>query len=491
MGDAPTAAVFCGEMCNGCKDDCAACATMACGDCGGCEHGRELSRRGRAAEAALVLLQVGGPGEFRFDKNQRRGPDGRWIDMGGADSVGGGRGATPRSGRRSGPPSARSSADSPQHDLVRRLRRIVEFDEEEKGPAPTPSYTAEVAQNLQQALDDGDQAEIARWEKRALAIAETQEKYRGLDEPDLGDGVARGKLGFRALKMQQRGQIGGKLTREQIQDGLEQYLSNPNGYKAINEIARMAADTPFGSMTRSQQERVRQLDRIVSVFNEEATTLQQDAEVWRGVRDPGAFLGDLKPGMEFVDSAPVSTSLDKDWATKFVTAFGGKKQKPESNALLKIRVKAGQKGLVANSITGEFDTKIGWEQEREMLLPPGTRFRVVGKTEDTDWEGKKIPTYEVEVVETPVQAPRGTAKRAPSKVEEGRNLKKVGDLPIMDRGRGVDMVRAAVRAAGAKSSSDPEIQDQLVEVLKKGLNLNTRSAKLLLKDFNKYRGIEP
>lgn len=440
----------------------------------------------RAARAAVAQIDLAFA-DMAFNPRQRRGPDGRWIDVSGP---GGGRGEGGRSGRRAGSPAKpeRRNADSPQRDLVRRLRRIVEFDEEEKGPAETPSYTAEVAQNLEQALDNDDQAEIARWERRALAIADDQERYRGLDEPDLGDGVARGKLGFRALKLQQRDQIKGKLTREQIQDGLEQYLSNPSGYKAINEVARAGADTPFESMTRGQQTRVRQLDQIVSVFNEEATTLQQDVEVWRGVRDPGAFLGDLKPGMEFVDNAPVSTSFDKEWSTQFVTSFGDKKQKPENNALLKIRVKAGQKGLAANSITGEFDTKIGWEQEREMLLPPGTRFRVVGKTESTDWKGKKIPTYEVEVVETPVQAPRGKAKRAPSKVEEGRNLKKVGDLPILERGRGIDMVRAAVRAAGAKSSADPEIQDQLVEVLKKGLNLNTRSAKLLLKDFNKYGG---
>jgi hypothetical protein len=471
MTDAPAAAVFCGEMCNGCKDDCAACATMACGDCGGCEHGRELSRRGRAATAALELLQVRGPGEFRFDKNQRRDSDGRWVDMGGADSTGGGRGATP------------------QHDLVRRLQRIVEFDEEEKGPAPTPSYTAEVAQNLQQALDSGDQAEIARWEKRALAIVDDQEKYRGLNEPDLGDGVARGKLGFRALRMQQRAQIEGKLTREQIQGGLEEYLSNPGGYKAINQAARNRS-VPFDKMTKTQQARVRQLDQIASVFEQDATTLQQDTEVWRGVRDPGAFLGDLEPGMEFVDDAPVSTSMDRDWATNFATDWGKKKITPENSAILKIRLKKGQKGLVGAAVAGEFSDKTGWEQEREVLLPPGSRFRVISKTDDTDAKGKKVSTYEVEVVETPVLAPRAPAKRASNKVEEpGRNLKKAKDLPLIDRSKVIALMRSLRDEGGHKSTDAPELQDALVEAIKRDIDLNTRSAKLILKDLNTLGGI--
>lgn len=85
MTDASAAAVFCGKMCNGCQDDCAACATMACGDCGGCERGR-LSRRARVAGAALALLQIGA--EFGFNPNQLRGPDGRWIRMGGRGSAG-------------------------------------------------------------------------------------------------------------------------------------------------------------------------------------------------------------------------------------------------------------------------------------------------------------------------------------------------------------------------------------------------------------------
>jgi hypothetical protein len=442
----------------------------------------DLSIRARAAAAILDVAALG------FNPRQRRGPDGRWVDTGGAGVAGGRRGASARSGQRGGPPQARNNAEAPQRDLVQRLRRVVKFDEEEKGFNPT-SYMAEVAQKLEQALDNDDQAEIARWEKRALATVETQERMRGLDETQSTDGVARGKLGFRALMLHQRDRIRGKLSREQVQDGLEQYLSNPRGYKAINEVARAETAPPFASMTKAQQERVRQLDRIVSVFDEDATTLEQDAEVWRGVRDPGSFLGDLKPGMEFVDNAPVSTSMDKSWATEFVTSFGGKGQRPENNAILKIRVKAGQKGLVANSITGEFDTKVGWEQEREMLLPPGTRFRVVGKAEDTDAGGKKIPTYEVEVVDTPVQPPRAPAKRKAGKAEEpGRNLKKSSDLPIFDRIKALDLVKKIRNETGVATNA-PEIQEQLVEAIKAGIDLNTRSAKLLLKDFNKYGGV--
>lgn len=401
---------------------------------------------------------------FRFDPRQPRDGDGKWTDGGGVDT------------------------GSPQRDTVRRLRRIVEFDKED-GKDTTSSYVAEVARTLEEALDNNDQAEIDRWAKRASAIVEVQERLRGLNETDQGDGVVRGVTGFHALKRHQRGLIQGNLTREQIQDGLEQYLSNPTGYKAINEVARAMADTPLESMTRGQKERVRQLDQIVSVFNQDATTLQEDVEVWRGVRDPGIFLGDLQPGMEFVDGAPVSTSLDKKWATEFVTSFGGKKQRPEDNAIFKVRVKAGQKGLLANAVTGEFDTKVGWEQERELLLPPSSRFRVIGRTEDTDAGGKKVPTYEVEVVDTPVQPPRAPAKRQTNKaVEPGRNLKKASDLPILDRGKALDLIRK-IRDATGMATDAPEIQEQLVEAIKAGIDLNTRSAKLLLKDFNKYGGV--
>lgn len=493
MSDAPAAAVFCGEMCNGCKDDCAACATMACGDCGGCEHGRELSRRGRAAKAALALLQIGsdtpGEGDFGFNPRQRRGPDGRWIDMGGPGSAGGRHGVGQGDGKRrapgggDGPP--RKNADHPARAVVERARFLAE--EKRKDGGTPNAWLEDVTNQVDKALDAGDDETVARFLNAIERSNELQAKLLGEDVPDEDDGVTRGVRGWREIMRQQKGEF--ELTRDQIQGGLEEYLSNPRGYKAINQVARDRS-VPFDKMTKAQQERVRQLDRIASVFDQDAATLQQDTEVWRGVRDPGAFLGDLKPGMEFIDDAPVSTSLDKEWATNFAADWGDKKTDPENSAIFKILMKKGQKGLLGAAVAGEFGDTAGWEKERELLLPPGTRFRVVGKTDSTDANGKKIPTYELEAVETPVLPPRATPKKTSNRpVEAGRNLKKPGDLPMADREKVLSLMRELRDQGGHASTTSPELQDALVEAIVRDVDLNTRSAKLIIKDLNKYGGL--
>lgn len=83
--------IACGEACAGCNDECAACSAQMCADCGGCDHQRKLNVRARAATASLALHQIGAgvPAEFGFNPRQLRGPDGRWIKMGGAGSAGG------------------------------------------------------------------------------------------------------------------------------------------------------------------------------------------------------------------------------------------------------------------------------------------------------------------------------------------------------------------------------------------------------------------
>lgn len=81
MSDRP--AVACADMCAGCKDECEACATMACGGCGGCD-GAKMSLRARAAVAQLELHDI----TFGFNPGQKRGPDGRFIKMGGRGSAG-------------------------------------------------------------------------------------------------------------------------------------------------------------------------------------------------------------------------------------------------------------------------------------------------------------------------------------------------------------------------------------------------------------------
>lgn len=97
MDDAP--AVTCGDKCGGCSAECAACSAQMCADCGGCNHAREMGRRGRAAAASLALLQIGLSADFGFNPLQKRGPDGRFIKMGGPGSAGGKRRGKPKAER--------------------------------------------------------------------------------------------------------------------------------------------------------------------------------------------------------------------------------------------------------------------------------------------------------------------------------------------------------------------------------------------------------
>lgn len=110
--------VACGEACAGCQDECAACKAEMCADCGGCDHQRKLGQRARAAIASLTLHQIasGVPAEFGFNPLQKRGPDGRWIKMGGAGSAGGKRVSASRA----------AAPDAPSAPAIPGPRRSVE-----------------------------------------------------------------------------------------------------------------------------------------------------------------------------------------------------------------------------------------------------------------------------------------------------------------------------------------------------------------------------
>jgi hypothetical protein len=361
---------------------------------------------------------------FGFNPHQRRGPDGRWIKMGGPGSAGG---RNRGSGRRNTRPQPQAEPQAPAkperspevRSLLDEARRIGAAQLPFEKPDGGPSWVEELADRLEARLDAGETEDQAGDTMRALrSTIQNMRQSQGLDEVDQGDGIARGRTGWRQLRAKQEAQLGTSLTEEQVGEGLVHYVSNPTGYKKINAIAR-DPELPYKSMTKAQKDNARRLDNIVSIFNDRATTLDQETEVYRGVVNPGAFLGGLEPGLEFVDHAPVSTTFDGDRAAAFATDFDTSKD-PSNSAIFKIRVKPGQKGLVVDAARHPDGRKPRFMGERELLMPPGTRFRVVERTEDTvrqppTPDGKKpkkpvnIPTYIIEVVETPIQARRTPA----------------------------------------------------------------------------------
>lgn len=114
-----------------------------------------MMSHGLRARAALASLELAGvDGVMGFNKNQRRGPDGKWIKMGGPGSAGG-RGGLP--GRREGAPRTREGggagagggSDSGREaaDVSRDLREIAD-------QVPNPA----IADNIRRAADNLDAA---------------------------------------------------------------------------------------------------------------------------------------------------------------------------------------------------------------------------------------------------------------------------------------------------------------------------------------------
>lgn len=385
-------------------------------------------------------------------------------------------------------PTAQKNADHPARAAVTEARRLA--DEQRRDGHTPDTWMQGVLDKVDRALDEGDEKAVEDFLPAIERSNKLLRKALGEDEPDLGGDVARGIRGFRDIRRRQREALADTLTPDQIGEGLEQYVSNPAGYKAINKVARELHGTPYTKLTAAQKKRVGQLDNITSIFEHPATTTETEAEVWRGVRNPGSFLGALTPGTEFVDDAPTSTSMAQDWAQNFATDWGSDKN-VEQNALFKIRVKPGQKLFIPHAVMGDVSKSGGSiAGEHEAMLPPGTRYRVVGRGDDVAVGKKKLPVYEIEVVETPVLPPRAPRKPAKATVEEpGRDLKRADDLSPLDRIRAVDAIDDYVIERDYESSATPGAQDALVELIKRELDLNTRSAKLLLKDINKRRGL--
>lgn len=145
-----------------------------------------------------------------------------------------------------------------------------------------------------------------------------------------------------------------------------------HNYKWMNAILRGQplvgeAKLPGGMSLESAKDYVARAARATA-----AAKTPEPIVVHRGVKDMGhvgrASVADFKPGQVIADKAFVSTSLDQGVAARFASSDG------KNPVVFEIRTPAGASGVYLNAAElSEFTS------ERELLLPPGTKYRVVGQ----------------------------------------------------------------------------------------------------------------
>lgn len=98
-------------------------------------------------------------------------------------------------------------------------------------------------------------------------------------------------------------------------------------------------------------------------------TVSEDTIAFRGL--PAEMTKDLKPGDVFTDNGFVSTSLDRKAALKF------------NKNTTEIRVPKGSKGGLMDSVRTKADLiRLDQKSEHELLLPRGSKFRVLSNSKD-------------------------------------------------------------------------------------------------------------
>lgn len=158
------------------------------------------------------------------------------------------------------------------------------------------------------------------------------------------------------------------------------------GFVAVNGWLRTKNLGKSGATAEQANQQVAHLDSVFA----KAKPTTKSMNVYRGL-DMGAA---LKPGSEFTDKAYVSTSSDPAVAGEF--SYGTK------SSLVRVHVPAGSKAVsVANAMgedahSGEDYDPLGESGEREVLLPRGSRFRVIG-VGDMRAHGKAV--VDVELIE--------------------------------------------------------------------------------------------
>jgi hypothetical protein len=138
------------------------------------------------------------------------------------------------------------------------------------------------------------------------------------------------------------------------------YWSTPEGYKQINGSLRGTVDSV------SAEQHIDNLDSAIA-----GTKLQGNGLFWRGVnKGQKAALEALSAGDSFHNAGYTATTLDPRRATH----YGGKE---DPGALIAYHLPEGYNGLY----TSHPDAGAWSEAEREMLLPHGAQFKLIGTEE--------------------------------------------------------------------------------------------------------------
>lgn len=217
--------------------------------------------------------------------------------------------------------------------------------------------------------------------------------------PDLRYHMQQG-LWYESLEQYQATAWEGRLTRDQADRGMREWAGNKNGYRRMSELLRVRPSQVF-KPTPAQRRSIQAIGHVDSIFADEATTTPVDLEVVRGLSAVSTLGMDLSDGAEFTADGYTAASFHEGWARSFTTDVRN------DGALFRIRIPAGSRVLAAGVGSGDAgDIARQARHESEVLLPRGTRFRVVRRLEDTTVavHGRRtdtVPVYEIEVVETP------------------------------------------------------------------------------------------
>lgn len=212
---------------------------------------------------------------------------------------------------------------------------------------------------------------VARWTPEAEPVTASAEEFHGsLGDPDYhakhpGN---RGK-GLRRLPPPRGGMVGSPdYTEAEHEAALSAYIDNPD----VNVFLRKGEGSG-GREPADLKEEARVLNDLIQIQD----PLEEPRTVYRG----GNKLPPMEVGDEFTDRGFSSTSEDESTAGIFAMA-PIMRGEPEKGDVLEITIPAGARALEVYSVYPH-------GAEDEVILPPGTTFRVTGITDDG---------YEVEVV---------------------------------------------------------------------------------------------
>ncbi|MGA5033382.1 ADP-ribosyltransferase [Streptomyces cellulosae] len=175
-----------------------------------------------------------------------------------------------------------------------------------------------------------------------------------------------------------------RFTEEQHTNAMLDYQGR--AYRDMNSLLR-SGTSPQRATLDETRARISTLSDLIAI--QEPFT--EDRALYRGTRQ--LRLG-LKPGDEFHDKGFASTSEDEDVAAS-MTGVGG--------SLFRIKAPSGTQALEVAAL-GE---DIG---EREVILPPGTKFRVIAANEPEDPTQRAV--YDVEIINGQLAAAVGLSPQA-------------------------------------------------------------------------------